>query len=362
MINHRSTAFAHLLDRCRRRLQASFGTTNDVLLFGGSGTTGLEASAANTIVPGNKVLVCVNGWFGRMWADICSLYGAHVTVVDAPWGSPIDPDAVERALASDGQVAAVFVTHNETSTGVTNDLPAIAAVVKRHDVLFVVDSIGGVGCLPLAVDDLGIDVVVTASQKGWLAPPGLAMVAVSARALHRSASTTSPKYAYDFAVQKRCHDRGETLTTPPLSVLYALDEGLAMREEEGVDHVLGRHQLVAGIMRSGLTAMGLELFADRRARSDSVTAVRNPFGDPASLEAFLEELRVTYRLTLASGHGPLRGEIFRIGHMGDIRVSDAYDVLQRLHAALPESVTATDIDGVLSAAGIAEHDQEAVGS
>ena len=207
-----------------------------------------------------------------------------------PQGEPIDPEDVERTLAEHPDITTVFVTHNETSTGVTNDLPAIAGVVKSRGKLLAVDSVSGAGCLPLHTDDVGIDVLVTGSQKGWMAPPGIAMIAVSAAALERAATTTSPRVYFDFAREKKYQDKQQTFTTPAVSVMYALQEGLAMMREEGLDNVWARHARVGRMIRAGVGAMGMKLLAAEGHRSDTVTAVHSPADTPEALKNLLTTL------------------------------------------------------------------------
>jgi len=334
MINHRSLKFTELLRDCERGLQWALGTDNDVLIFPSSGTGAMEATVANLISPGDHLLVCSVGWFGELWGDIAASYGAHVIRLRSPWGQAIDPHALEAALVANPRAGTVFVTHNETSTGVTNDLRILAPIVKRHGRLLAVDAIGGAACLPLAIDELGLDVVVMASQKGWLSPPGLSMVAVSSHALQLARMSGSPRWYLDFHRQRHAQHNGSTHTTPALAVMYALAEGLAMLREEGKEAVWARHRRIAGMIRSGLELLELELFADNSCRSDSVTAVRSPFDSADQLTAFVRDLDRQQHLVLANGHGPLRGNIFRVGHMGMIDEQDAQAILQRIARVL----------------------------
>ncbi|HZU77704.1 MAG TPA: alanine--glyoxylate aminotransferase family protein, partial [Dehalococcoidia bacterium] len=241
MVNHRGPEFAAVLDDVVSGLQWALRTRNDVLLFPASGTGGLEAAVVNTLSPGEQALFCTMGSFGNRWAAIAQAYGADLVTLEVQQGEPIDPEDVDRILAEHPGITTVFVTHNETSTGVTNDMPALAAVVKSRGKLLCVDSVSGAGCLPLSTDELGIDVCVTGSQKGWMAPPGVAMVSVSAAALERGARATMPRFYLDFAREKKYQDKHQTFTTPPLSVIYALQEGLAMMREEGLEQVWARH-------------------------------------------------------------------------------------------------------------------------
>src|SRR5438552_891260 len=327
MINHRGPEFAALLEDVVSGLRWALRTANDVLLFPASGTGGLEAAVVNVLSPGEPALFCTMGSFGDRWANLGEAYGVDVVRLSMQPGEPIDPEDVDRILAEHPAIQSVFVTHNETSTGVVNDLPALAAVIKGRGKLLCVDSVSGAGCLPLETDALGIDVLVTGSQKGWMAPPGVAMVAVSPAALTRAETATLPRFYFDFARQKRYQDKQQTFTTPAVSVLYALQEGLHMMREEGLDNVWARHARVANMIRAGVNAMGLKLLAADGHRSDTVTAVHSPADSPEALKDLLKRLRTRYGLVLAGGQDELQGRIFRIGHLGWIDESDAYTIL-----------------------------------
>jgi len=346
MINHRGPEFAALLTDCVEGLQWAMQTENDVLLYPASGTGGLEAAAANLLSPGEKVLFCTIGSFGERWADIAQAYGADVVRLAMPWGEPIDPADVERVLDENPGIGKVFVTHNETSTAITNDIRAIADIVKRRGLLIAVDSVSGVGSLPLPVDEWKLDVVVTGSQKGWMAPPGLAMISVSADAYRAAAEAKCPRWYFDFAREKKFQDKQQTYTTPPVSVMYAVQEGLAIMREEGLENVWARHARVAEMTRAGLTAIGLELFAPDGYRSNTVTAVHAPVDSSDELKSLLGHLRTRYGLVLAGGQGQLQGKIFRVGHLGYVDERDIYAILATLEQGLQDK-------GLLSRAGLA---------
>lgn len=346
MINHRGPEFAALLTDCVEGLKWAMQTDNDVLLYPASGTGGLEAAATNLISPGEKVLFCTIGSFGERWADIAAAYGADVVRLAMPWGEPIDPADVDRVLDENPAIRKVFVTHNETSTAITNDIKTIAEIVKRRGLLIAVDSVSGVGSIPLPVDEWKLDVVVTGSQKGWMAPPGLAMISVSADAYRAAEEAKCPRWYFDFAREKKFQDKQQTYTTPPVSVMYALQEGLAIMREEGLENVWARHARVAEMTRQGLTAIGLELFAPDGFRSNTVTAVHAPVDTPDELKALLGHLRTRYGLVLAGGQGQLQGKIFRVGHLGYIDERDIYAILATIEQGLQDK-------GLLSRSGLA---------
>ena len=337
MINHRGPEFAAVLRDIEEGLRWALRTANDVLIYPCSGTGGLEAAVVNLVSPGEQALFCTMGSFGDRWADIGAGYGADVVRLRVPAGEAIDPEDVERILAENPAVTTVFVTHNETSTGVTNDLPAIAAVVKGRGKLLAVDSVSGAGCIPLETDGWNIDVLVTGSQKGWMAPPGVAMVAVSAAALARAEVTTTPRWYLDFARERKYQQKSQTSTTPAVSVLFALQEGLAMMREEGLENVWARHTRVAEMIRAGVDAVGLKFFAAEGHRSNTVTSVQSPVDGPDALKELLTTLRTRHGLVLAGGQGDLAGRIFRIGHLGMIDEGDVYSILATLEQGLHET-------------------------
>ncbi len=337
MINHRGPEFGAVLRDVEEGLRWALRTDNDVLVYPCSGTGGLEASVVNLLSAGESALFCAMGSFGDRWADIGAAYGADVLRLRARDGEPIDPEDVERILAEHPAVTTVFVTHNETSTGVVNDLPALAAIVKGRGKLLAVDSVSGAGCIPLETDGWQVDVLVTGSQKGWMAPPGVAMVAVSQAALARAEATTTPRWYLDFARERKYQQKSQTYTTPPVSVLYAIQEGLAMMREEGMEAVWARHARVAEMIRAGVDALGLKFLAAEGHRSNTVTAIHSPVEGPEALKELLTTLRTRHGLVLAGGQGDLVGRIFRIGHLGMVDDGDVYSILATLEQGLHES-------------------------
>ena len=334
MINHRGPEFAALLENVVSGLRWALDTSNDVLLYPASGTGGLEAGVVNMLSPGERALFCTMGSFGNRWAAIATAYGVDVVRLQVEAGEAIDPEDIDSILAEHPDITTVFVTHNETSTGVTNDLPAIAAVAKGRGKLLCVDAVSSASCIPLHVDTLGIDVLITGSQKGWMAPPGLTMIAVSSAAYERAAQTKLPRFYFDFMREKKYQDRNQTFTTPPVSVLYAVEEGLAIMREEGIDNVWARHARVGRMVRAAVEAMGLRLLAVEGHRSDTVTAVLSPAESADALKELLKHLRTRYGLVLAGGQDDLSGKIFRIGHLGLIEESDVYSIVCNLEQGM----------------------------
>jgi aspartate aminotransferase-like enzyme len=333
MINHRGPEFAALIGDVTPKLKRFFRTTGDLFVLTASGTGGLEAAIVNTLSPGDAVLAVSIGWFGERFAEIARRYGADVDPLEFPYGQAADPEIIRSRLAA-REYKAVLVTHNETSTGVTNDLPAIAHVVRQTDALLLVDGVSSVGSLPIDTDGLGCDVVVSASQKGWMVPPGLAFTTVSERAWKAHATARMPRFYFDFTLAKKYLERGQTPTTPAISILFALAEALRLLEDEGPDEVYARHHRVAEYTRSGVKALGLELFPDESVASDTVTAVRVPEGvDGGKLLRLVAE---RHGVIIAGGQDTLAGKIFRIGHLGFVSEDDIRATLDALRAELPD--------------------------
>jgi aspartate aminotransferase-like enzyme len=333
MINHRGRHFAELIGRVVERLKRFYRTQGDVLVLTASGTGGLEAAVVNTLSPGDRVLAVVIGAFGERFAAIAQAYGAEVVRLEYEWGRAADPDDVRRVLSRDPRIKAVLVTHNETSTGVTNPLKALAALVREHERLLLVDAVSSLGAIPLETDAWGLDVVVTGSQKGWMVPPGLAFVSVSQRAWEAYREAKMPRFYLDLGRHKEALERGQTPWTPALSVLFGLDVALEMMEAEGLENIFARHARIGEMTRQGVKALGLRLLADERYASNTVTAVVVPDGvDERVLRRLLED---EYGVVLAGGQGKLSGKIFRIGHLGWVTEEDIRDTLDSLAQALP---------------------------
>lgn len=333
MINHRGPEFKDLITRVHQRLQQVFETKNDILILTTSGTGAMEAALANTLSPGDAVLCVSIGEFGERFVQIAQAYGMEVVKVAFPYGQAADPEEVRKALRAHPQVKAVCVTHNETSTGVTNDLQAIARVVKEADKLLIVDAISSLGCIPLPVDAWGCDVVATASQKGFMVPPGLAFVSVSPRAWEAYKTAKSPRFYLDFAKHKSYYERGQTPWTPAISIFYGLDVSLRFMLQQGMENIFAHHARIGALTRRGARALGLSLLAaDERYASNTVTAIRVPEGiDGQRLGALLRE---RFGVVVAGGQGPLAGKIIRIGHMGYVREEDIQETLEALGKAL----------------------------
>ncbi|HAS05184.1 MAG TPA: aminotransferase [Dehalococcoidia bacterium] len=335
MINHRGPEFAHSLNNVTFGLKQVFQTTNDVFTLTASGTGGLEAAVVNMLSPGDKVLAVSIGVFGDRFATIAKTYGAEVIHLSFEWGKAAELEAIRKALNENPTVKAVLVTHNETSTGVTNDLESISKLVKEFDKLLLVDAVSSMSSINFPVDEWGCDVVVSGSQKGWMVPPGLAMLSVSEKAWAANAEAKMPRFYFDIGKAKSYLEKGQTPWTPAISVVFAMEKALQMMMEEGLENVFARHIHIADVTRQGVKELGLELFADEKYASNTVTSVRAPEG--LDVKLLLKIMREQHDTVLGGGQLHLAGKMFRIGHLGYVTEEDVKDVLNKLKVALPEA-------------------------
>jgi aspartate aminotransferase-like enzyme len=335
MINHRGPEFKAIQDNVLADLKKLFMTKNDVFLLTGSGTGGLEAGVVNTMSPGDKVLSVSIGVFGDRFAQIAKHFGADVINLNFEWGQAADPDAIRKALNAEPKIKTVLVTHNETSTGVTNDLKAISAVVKEFDKLLIVDAISSLGSIELPVDDWNIDIAITGSQKGWMVPPGLTMVSVSEKGWKACADSKIPSFYWDFGKAKDYLAKGETPWTPAVSVIFGLEVSLKMMLKEGLLNIIARHARLAQATRDGVKALGLSIFADEKHASNTVTSVAGSKG--LDTKKLVKLMREQEHVILAGGQRTLDGKIFRIGHLGWVNDNDIQSMLASLKKVLPQA-------------------------
>jgi aspartate aminotransferase-like enzyme len=335
MINHRGPEFKRIQESVINDLKKLFQTKNDIFLLTGSGTGGMEAGIVNTMSPGDKVLAVSIGVFGDRFATIAKQFGADVTPLSFEWGTAADPDEVAKALKAEPAIKTVLVTHNETSTGVTNDLKAISTVVKEADKLLVVDAISSLGSIDLPVDDWNIDIAITGSQKGWMVPPGMAMVSVSQRGWQAFAEAKMPRFYWDFGKARSYLEKGETPWTPVVSVVYALEISLKMMLKEGLANIFARHARVAKAAREGIKSLGLSPFAEESHASNTVTSVAASNG--LDTKKMLKIMREEEHVVLAGGQQKLDGKIFRLGHLGWVTEKDIEIVISALKKVLPKA-------------------------
>jgi aspartate aminotransferase-like enzyme len=334
MINHRGPEFAAILARVAGRMQSAFGTSSEVVLLGGSGTAGLEASVASLFSPGDRVLACPIGIFGRRLSAIARTYGLEVDEVETPLGSALDSGALAERLRADRDFAyaGVLLTQNETSTGVENDMRALARAIGDHPATVVVDAVSGLAASEFRMDEWRFDVVVSASQKALAAPPGLSMVAVSERAWGRAERSSAPSFYLDLRRARNAARDGQTPWTPPVSVLYALDAALDLYESMGEANAWARHARYAAAIRAAAGALGLQTLSQAGAHSPTVVAIRVPEGldGPAAARALREE----HGVVIGGGQQELKGKIWRIGTMGDLSQVDILGAIGALEIVL----------------------------
>ncbi|MEC4894375.1 MAG: alanine--glyoxylate aminotransferase family protein [Oscillatoria sp. PMC 1051.18] len=347
-IGHRSPEFSNLIAECNELLQWLHQTQSDVLTLTVSGTGAMEAGIINFLSRGDRVLVGCNGKFGSRWAQVSEAFGLQVEKITAEWGKPLDTEEFKAKLEADTEkeIKAVILTHSETSTGVLNDLQTINSYVKNHgEALIIVDAVTSLGAFDLPIDEWGLDVVASGSQKGYMIPPGLGFVAVSQKAWSAYETATLPKFYLDLGKYKKANAKNSTPFTPPVNLMFGLQAALRMMKAEGLSNIFARHQRMTQATRAGVKALGLSLFAPDEAASTAVTAVV-----PAAVEAekIRSVMKKQFDIEMAGGQDHLKGKIFRIGHLGFVSDRDVVTVLSALSATLTE----LGADNIHSSAGI----------
>ena len=334
MIDHRGPEFAAILAEITAGAKRVFKTRNDLLLLTSSGTGGLESAVANLVSPGDQVVVALCGNFGERFAALAAAYGADVVRLEFEWGQPVDPDDLAVILQRHPKAHAVLLTHNETSTGLTNPLRELALVARNQERLVVVDGVSSISSIAIETDAWGVDVAVSGSQKGWMAPPGFALVSVSERAWARQASARSPRFYFDWKEAKAWAEKGMTPFTPAVPVAFALQEGLRMLEEEGLERVYERHARLARATQAGLVALGFQLYAREGYRSNTVTSALPPAG--LDVNALRKLLDTKFGVVIAGGQGKMAGKMVRVGHLGAVAEGDVVQVIWAIEQALEE--------------------------
>jgi aspartate aminotransferase-like enzyme len=329
-IHHRTEDFRNLYKQVLGDLQHVLGTKNDVLVLVASGSGGLEASTQNFFTPGDEVLVCSAGKFGERWVEIMKSWGMKATVLSAPYGEAVSAQAVEQALAQNKNIKGVFVQASETSTGTQHDVKAMGQAIKKTDAIFVVDAITGIGTMPLDIEGWGLDVVIGGSQKSFMIPPGLAFVSVSAKAWTAADASKAPRFYFDLKKEKKNAAAGESAWTPNIALLLALGEALKYIKGIGMDKLVENAQLLARATREAVTALGLQLFSS--SPSSSVTAVRPPAGMDSGV--IIKEYRSRFNAIITNGQGSMKGQIFRLAHLGYFDFHDLFAVIAELELIL----------------------------
>ena len=333
-IGHRSGDFSKIIAEINENLKWLHQTKNEVLSLNVSGTGAMEAGMINFLSPGDRVLVGVNGKFGDRWAQICEAFGMNTERITSEWGTALDPNEFKAKLEADSnkEIKAVVITHSETSAAVLNDLETINQHVKAHgEALIIVDAVTSLGAYNVPVDDWGLDVVASGSQKGYMIPPGLGFISVSDKAWKAYETSKFPRFYMDLGKYKKANAKNSTPFTPPINLMFGLQTALQMMQKEGLENIFARHQRLANATRAAAKAMGLSLLAPDDAASTAVTAIRT---DDA--EAIRTTMRQKYDIALAGGQDHLKGKIFRVGHLGFISDRDVIMTIGCLEAALTE--------------------------
>mgnify|MGYP002780681974 CR=1 FL=1 len=335
-IGHRSGDFSKIIAEVIENLKWLHQTQNDLMVLTVSGTGAMEAGIINFLSPNDRVLVGCNGKFGDRWAEVCDAYGLQTERVTAEWGKSLDPEVFREKLEADTakEIKAVIITHSETSTGVINDLETINRYVKAHgQALIIVDTVTSLGATSVPVDAWGLDVVASGSQKGYMIPPGLGFVTVSAKAWEAYKTAKLPRYYLDLGKYRKSIAKDTTPFTPAINLFFALHAALRMMKAEGLENIFARHQRLLTASRAAMKAMNLPLFAADECASPAITAVM-PSGVDA--EQIRSVMRKRFDIALAGGQDHLKGKIFRIGHLGFVSDRDLLSAIAALEAMMQE--------------------------
>ncbi len=347
-MGHRSADFSAIFGEVTENLKWLHQTQNDLLILAASGTGVMEAGIINFLSPGDKVIVGSNGKFGERWAEVTDAYGLNTQRITSDWGKPLDPELIRIALEADTnkEIKAVIVTHSETSTGVINDLETINKHVKAHGALIIVDTVTSLGACSVPVDAWGLDVVASGSQKGYMIPPGLGFVTVSAKAWEAYKTAKLPRFYFDLGKYRKDAAKNTTPFTPAINLIFAMQASLQLMKEEGLDNIFARHDRHSRATRAAMKAMSLPLYAPDDHSSPAITAVMPTSVDAEKVRSVMKK---KFDIVLAGGQDALKGKIFRIGHLGFVSDRDILTAIAALEATLIE----LGAPGVTPGAGVA---------
>ncbi len=330
-MHHRTEDFRKVYKSVLSGLKKVMGTENDVIVLVASGSGAMEASIQNCFSCGDEVLVCTAGKFGERWVNLTKAFGLKPTVLEEPYGSVVSAAQVEAALAANPNIRGVFVQASETSTGAAHDIEGMAKAVRKTDALFVIDAITGLGTMPLKIDEWGLDIVIGGSQKAFMIPPGLAFLSVSEKAWKRMDEAKNARFYFDLKRERKNAVNGESAWTPAVSLLLALDEALKYILELGPDKLIANAQILARATREAAQALGLELFSASSPGS-SVTAIKAPPGMDSGV--IVKEFKSRFGAIIANGQGSMKGQIFRIAHLGYFDFADLFAMIAALEIIL----------------------------
>lgn len=329
-IHHRTPQFIEIIEKTLEEAKYLFQTSNRVYVFVSSGTGAMEAAVTNLVNPGEKAIVVVSGKFGERWKEICEAFGIKVVEIALEWGEAVTPEQIEKAIKENPDAKVIFTTHSETSTGTVMDLKAIAQITKDTDRILVTDEVSGLLAEPLKMDEWGVDVVVSGSQKGIMMPPGLGFITLNKKAWQLVEKNNCPKYYYDL----RYYDKNypDNPWTPAVNMIYMLNQSIKMLKEEGIENIWNRHRVLGEATRSAVKALGLELFSKRP--GNVCTAVKVPDGIDG--KKITKIMRDKYGVTIAGGQGHITNKIFRIAHLGYVSLFDTITAISALEFTLHE--------------------------
>jgi aspartate aminotransferase-like enzyme len=330
-IHHRTEDFRKVYKSVLSNLKEVMQTQNDVIVLVASGSGAMEASIQNCFSCGEEVLVLTAGKFGERWVNLTKAFGLKPTVIEEPYGSVVKPEQVKAALEANPNIRGVFVQASETSTGAAHDIEGMAKVIREHDALFVIDAITGLGTMPLKIDEWGLDIVIGGSQKAFMIPPGLAFLSVSEKAWKRMDEAKNARFYFDLKRERKNAVNGESAWTPAVSLLLAMDEALKYIKALGMDNLIRNAQMLAEATRAAAGALGLELFSGNNPGS-SVTAIRAPQGMDSSV--IVKDFRNRFGSIIANGQGTMKGQIFRVAHLGYFDFADLFAMVAELEIIL----------------------------
>jgi aspartate aminotransferase-like enzyme len=332
LVYHREDAFAELFNQTTKNLKKILFAENcEIFFFTASGTGAMEATCCNMLSTTDKPIVAVSGKFGERWLELCVAYGIEPIRIEADYGKSITPEQIEEALSDAPKSTIILTTLTETSTGALNDIKAIGTVAKQHDAYLVVDGVAGVGADYCPQDDWNVDVLVGASQKALMAPPGIAFVSLSKRALERTKKSDLPKYYFNMSTYEKFRSKGQTPFTPAITILCGLKKGLDMIQTQGIEENFKKHAELAQYVRKRVRDMGFELFPD--IPSNALTVIKMP--QDVESTPIIKRIKEEHGILFANGQAHLRGTIIRIGHMGNYtikKLAEALDVLESVYA------------------------------
>jgi len=334
IIHHREPEFSRILAEIRENLKYLFQTRKEVLIFTASGTGAMDGAVSNLLSKGDTALVVRGGKFGERWGEICEAYGVQVRAIDVPWGEAVDPDLVADALREDGAIRAVYTTASETSTGARHPIKELADITRQYDeTVIVVDAITGIGVFDLPMDEWGIDVLVTGSQKALMLPPGLSFAALSDKAWRLAERSDLPKYYFNFKKELKKLERNDTCFTPAITLIVGLRESLRLIRQEGLETLFARHRKLADATRAAVKALGLELYAEK-SPSNALTAAKVP--ETIGAKELKSRFSERFGITVAGGQDQAKGKIIRIAHLGYYDRLDMIMVISALEMLLKE--------------------------